>query len=60
MQRRATAGLLPALVITMSSAAGYPADGPDDLDIRIALTRDGDVREHRLVYRRGFAAHPAE
>jgi hypothetical protein len=34
--------------------------GPDDLDIWIALARDGDVREHRLAYRRGFAAHAAE
>jgi hypothetical protein len=34
--------------------------GPDELDIWIALTRDGDVREHKLAYRRGFAAHAAE
>lgn len=34
--------------------------GPDDLDIWIALTRDLEVREHRLAYRRGIAAAAAE
>jgi hypothetical protein len=33
--------------------------GPDTLDIWIALTSDGEVREHRLAYRRGFAADAA-